>query len=640
MREGSTVLRQSQAVVNQAGAVRPAKPSSSVQVRRSCSHPGMGNQAAQRLLREGVIQAKLTVNRPGDRFEQEADRVADQVMRMPAVSGATVAESAQRLCTKCEEDVQRQPVEDEANAMPVQAQPEAGHTPAVTPAVQAQVEALRGGGQRLSTATQSFFEPRFGHDFGHVRLHTDAQAAASARALGARAYTVGRDIVFGAGQYAPHTTDGRRLLAHELTHTVQQGQQSTAPQGRGMAEHTPVAQQRGSMPGQHWLQRQPATPGGKAPRFGKTCCLEEGDCEAGTVDPCQRSRCSAGDLKLITGDLTEALNYVGQALQALHNPTALSDKTRQALDWFFGSQEPATVQTIKERLGFIQHCLRETLKHQSFGCDPDEIIDAYTCIKRSFPIGQLHPTNICMPPKYLNEGDARQRATSILHECGHRIGLTLVKSEDIYSDRAAFRLLSPARALRVTESYAEFAAAIAKGVETTFGSTLGLSFGRAFFPGAPGAWLGRLYFNVEPQHPRNRLPVVSWVNPTIGIGVTMIGESTTGGATPLPVDKSLVATLILGARFGDPRPGKAGSFSLSTFVAPGLSTQLQGSQLKGTAFGIEAGVVLDYRWKWLHVSVGASAGYDGIREAGLERFYTLTGSVGIDGSQIREWVQR
>ncbi|MCP4307278.1 MAG: DUF4157 domain-containing protein, partial [bacterium] len=69
-------------------------------------------------------------------------------------------------------------------------------------------------------------ESRLGQDFGQVRVHTNGQAAQSAVAVQARAYTVGQDIVFGAGQYAPDARDGRKLLAHELTHVIQQGQAS------------------------------------------------------------------------------------------------------------------------------------------------------------------------------------------------------------------------------------------------------------------------------------------------------------------------------------------------------------------------------------------------------------------------------
>lgn len=83
-------------------------------------------------------------------------------------------------------------------------------------------EVLRSPGQPLDTATLAFFEPRFGHDFSRVRVHVDAQASESARAVNALAYTIGEHIVFGARSYAPDSTHGQRLLAHELTHVVQQ----------------------------------------------------------------------------------------------------------------------------------------------------------------------------------------------------------------------------------------------------------------------------------------------------------------------------------------------------------------------------------------------------------------------------------
>jgi outer membrane lipoprotein SlyB len=83
-------------------------------------------------------------------------------------------------------------------------------------------DALRAPGQPLDAATRAFMEPRFGFDFSQVRVHADARADESARAVSAQAYTVGRDVVFSAGQYAPETTAGRRLLAHELAHVVQQ----------------------------------------------------------------------------------------------------------------------------------------------------------------------------------------------------------------------------------------------------------------------------------------------------------------------------------------------------------------------------------------------------------------------------------
>jgi hypothetical protein len=87
-------------------------------------------------------------------------------------------------------------------------------------------EVLRSPGHPLDADTRTFMESRFGHDFSQVRVHTDAKAAKSARAVNALAYTVGRDVVFGTGQYAPGTRNGRRLLTHELIHTIQQSQLS------------------------------------------------------------------------------------------------------------------------------------------------------------------------------------------------------------------------------------------------------------------------------------------------------------------------------------------------------------------------------------------------------------------------------
>jgi hypothetical protein len=86
---------------------------------------------------------------------------------------------------------------------------------------------LRSGGEALRAADRNFMESRFGQDFSHVRVHTNARAADSATAVNARAYTVGRDIVFGPGEYAPESESGRRVLAHELTHVVQQGADNT-----------------------------------------------------------------------------------------------------------------------------------------------------------------------------------------------------------------------------------------------------------------------------------------------------------------------------------------------------------------------------------------------------------------------------
>lgn len=118
------------------------------------------------------------------------------------------------------------------------------------------------GGQPLDETTRRFMQTRLGHDFSRVRVHTNAQAAASAQAVNARAYTVGRDVVFAAGQYMPTTLAGQRLLAHELTHVVQQRSAAVAP-GVELAIGAPAspAEREAEQVATQVTQGQPATPG-------------------------------------------------------------------------------------------------------------------------------------------------------------------------------------------------------------------------------------------------------------------------------------------------------------------------------------------------------------------------------------------
>ncbi len=168
------------------------------------------------------------MNAPGDAFEQEADRVADRVMRMPEPGGDTSSSAhvglgtgmptMQRACAACSGAVSSPHEADEM----MQAKEVPGSVPRVSAETAGAIDSLRGGGQSLSVSERRFFEPRFGHDFSNVRLHTDARAAGTAHAVNAKAYTIGNDVVFGEGYFAPGTDAGRRLLAHELTHVVQQ----------------------------------------------------------------------------------------------------------------------------------------------------------------------------------------------------------------------------------------------------------------------------------------------------------------------------------------------------------------------------------------------------------------------------------
>jgi uncharacterized protein DUF4157 len=144
----------------------------------------------------GRIQAKLTIGAVNDSLEAEADRVAAEVLERPDA-----------------EDGGRSPRHERGS--------QTG-------------EGLPFGGRPLDAETRRFFEPRFGYDFSKVRIYPDERAADSARSMGALAYTMGANIAFDSGRYQPNTGEGRRLLAHELTHVVQQGQASAIPGGEGM----------------------------------------------------------------------------------------------------------------------------------------------------------------------------------------------------------------------------------------------------------------------------------------------------------------------------------------------------------------------------------------------------------------------
>ncbi|HEX5839271.1 MAG TPA: DUF4157 domain-containing protein, partial [Anaerolineales bacterium] len=153
------------------------------------------------------VQAKLTVDAPNDEYEQEADQIADRMMRMT------------------EPTAWRPRNEEQANEQPPSVQRQAGEgrqAPEVTPDIEEHIIASRGGGQPLSESERAFAEPRFGMDFSDVRLHTDASAANASKELNAQAFTHGQDIYFGTGSHQPGTPRGQQLLAHELTHVVQQ----------------------------------------------------------------------------------------------------------------------------------------------------------------------------------------------------------------------------------------------------------------------------------------------------------------------------------------------------------------------------------------------------------------------------------
>lgn len=266
----------------------------------------------------GQRQASLLVGCPGDRFEREADLVADRVMRTPVADGYllqagqaqvtpergatngriesiwrapeepegqaqaqestepvqadeqeaaapaggedTAAGGAEQVAAMLleEDDLEEdQPPEGQpagvGGATTVQARELPGQTPTVSSQQEAALNALRGGGQQLPAESRSFFEPRFGHDFSQVQIHTGGGADQMARAFHAKAFTVGKDVVFGADHYQPTTPAGQWLIAHELTHVLQQQEGlNRMPAASVQVEHTGRDQVQGGFFGRLW----------------------------------------------------------------------------------------------------------------------------------------------------------------------------------------------------------------------------------------------------------------------------------------------------------------------------------------------------------------------------------------------------
>ena len=181
-----------------------------------------GNAYVQRLLNSRAMQARLTVSQPDDESEREADRVANIVMQTSAYPiQCQEEEEEEELQMKAASQVQRQEEEEEEEEM-LQPKPAGSQPVMVSKNLETQINAARGGGQPLDDSVRASLEPQFGHDFGEVKVHTDAEANRLSQQLGAEAFTTGRDIFFREGAYQPGSSSGKGLIAHELTHVVQQ----------------------------------------------------------------------------------------------------------------------------------------------------------------------------------------------------------------------------------------------------------------------------------------------------------------------------------------------------------------------------------------------------------------------------------
>ncbi len=367
----------------------------------------------------GAIQAKLTINAPGDPYEQEADRISQQVMRMPELQLQRAC-SCGGTCSKCEteqEQIQRKAVTSS----------DAGGSSA-PPKVH---DVLSSSGQPLDAQTRAFFEPRFGYSFDQVRIHTSGKAAESAEAIGAMAYTSGREIVFGKGKYSPQTSEGKQLLAHELTHAIQQGSSSVAA-----------------------VQRAPEV----------------------QVEP--GAACNLDQHRKIEPAAYKARDWLSRALPAL-DAFISGAKTREAqavataLGKHFHSTDIAVGTYVRDRLKTI---LDDIFHRENFhvecrpaddpGCKTARKTEALTAY---VPAG--NPNALVFCGSFFDRGE-EDRASTIIHEFGHA-QLHLTAKQDIidraYQWDAYYPYLTTAEALTNADSYPMFVREAAAGTAPTKG---------------------------------------------------------------------------------------------------------------------------------------------------------------------------
>ena len=231
-------------------------PNTNIQAREKLTKYGHNLNNIALSYNSASIQTKLTIGKPGDKYEQEADKVSDQVMNMsqpvqrqeqgeeemqmkPEIQRQENKEEEEPVATKPlanaisplvqrqeqgeEEEAQMKPeIQRQENKEEEEVQAKSDNATANSEGLEQQLGNSKGGGSSLSDEARSFMEPRFGTDFSDVKVHTDSSAVQMNQDIQAQAFTHGQDIYFNSGKYSPDTNEGKSLLAHELTHVVQQ----------------------------------------------------------------------------------------------------------------------------------------------------------------------------------------------------------------------------------------------------------------------------------------------------------------------------------------------------------------------------------------------------------------------------------
>jgi hypothetical protein len=369
-----------------------------------------------------AVARALRIGSANDALELEADRLADRVVQSGDVEvrqHGPPTGVVHRKCAGCQSESE----DEETIRRRATADPGPGTAPDVAPAhVSARIEARRSAGAPLEGGQRAFFERRFGHDFGSVRVHADEEAGQLARAVRADAFNVGRDVYFAPGRFSPASAEGRRLLAHELAHVVQSG-------GAGPT-----------------LRRQESTTVEVVEPTGPTACTttEHGPAIRSGFDMAVRwLNTAVRDLNIHLQNLTGLHPGLGMSPDfAVTMPT----RAPAALQRHFRSTAFDTATHVRDRLDQIRTDLSNRADLQ-VECHESRSGDCHAA--GAAVIGQ----RVVLCPSYFDAGD-RWRASTLVHEFAHALtGGPHINDRAYQSDRA-YPLLSTAEALRNAESYA------------------------------------------------------------------------------------------------------------------------------------------------------------------------------------------
>lgn len=400
------------------------------------------------------VQTKLKIGQADDEFEREADRVAEQVIRMPApirqVGASGVGHLSdrpiQRACVTCEEELRRQPLDGEGEEI-LQTGDNVGKTPQVPTNAANKIKALQGKGRPLHASARDYFEPRFGYDLSRVRVHTDSKAAEAADSVHAIAFALGNDVVFGAGQYSPGTSAGRRLIAHELTHVVQQDNDPVAIVMGNYASDI-IPPRRGDHHERSQFHARPLAAkkilGISRVSHKLLSRISIRDCDAAATPP--------QDPQEVQAAHDRALDMLNQATRLSNAPGPPSDVTTAVHDYFGLTLPP---NTSLERLHWdrvLSNLNRMTPPYnQTYQCGPQS---GRRCGSgdTAWTVFRIH---LCHP-WWTNFTDVNKRAAILIHEWVHASGIMWSRRRDIYCWQPEYSALTSGQRIDLPDAYMQY----------------------------------------------------------------------------------------------------------------------------------------------------------------------------------------